>query len=288
MKKLIFGCGYLGTRVARAWIDRGQEVIAVTRSAQRAAAFKGQGIQPLIGDLTETLDLRGIQDVGTVLFAVGFDRRGGQAIHDVYVGGLRNVLDGLSNSVRRFIYISSTGVYSQTAGEWVDEDSACEPTREGGKACLAAEQLLRSHKIGARSIILRLAGIYGPERLPKMKDVLDGGPIATSPNGYLNLIHVDDAVQAVLAAEERQVAPGLFLVSDGTPVTRGEFYQELARLCDAPPPRFELPTGDASSTQRESTDKRINNQEMRDRLAIALKYPTYRQGLKAIVGEQEE
>jgi nucleoside-diphosphate-sugar epimerase len=286
MKKLIFGCGYLGARVAQAWINRGDEVFAVTRSAERAAALQEQGIRPLIGELTGELDLTSCEDVGTVLFAVGFDRTGAESIHDVYVGGLQNVLNGLPTSLGRFIYISSTGVYSQSAGEWVDEDSVCEPTREGGKACLAAEQLLTGSEIGARSIILRLAGIYGPGRLPKLPDVLAGNPIASNSEGYLNLIHIDDAVQAVLAAEERIVPPDLLVVSDGAPITRGEFYRELAKLCDAPAPRFAPPHNDTTA-QRASTDKRIDNQQMRERLAIELKHPTYKQGLAAIVGQQK-
>ena len=153
MKKLILGCGYLGRRVAQAWLDDGQQVLAVTRSAERARVLESCGIRPLVGDVTESLDLSDCGKIDTVLFAVGFDRTAGKAIRDVYVEGLRRTLDQLPMLPRRLIYISSTGVFGQNEGQWVDEQSACEPVREGGRACLAAEQLLRQQTIGPRTTI---------------------------------------------------------------------------------------------------------------------------------------
>ena len=101
----------------------------------------------------------------------------------------------------RVIYISSTGVYGQTDGTWVDESTECRPTRAGGQACLAAEQLLLQSAWAARTLILRLAGIYGPQRLPRLRQLQSGESLDTAPLGLLNLIHVDDAAQVV-----RQVA----------------------------------------------------------------------------------
>lgn len=279
MKKLILGCGYLGRRVAQAWLDRGQEVLALTRSAERASELASSGIRPIVGDVTNSLDLSDCHEIDTLLFAVGFDRTAGKAIREVYVDGLRRTLDQLPMPPRRFIYISSTGVFAQNEGQWVDEHSTCEPVREGGKACLDAEQLLRQHTIGRRAIILRLAGIYGPDRLPKLKDVIAGKPITVPPNGYLNLIHVDDAVQIVLAAEEQLSPPELLLVSDGHPVLRGDFYRELARVTNSPPPRFEDPSAVTPTAGRASTDKRIDSTLLRERLRFRYRYPSYVEGL---------
>lgn len=283
MKKLVLGCGYLGGRVADAWIGRGEQALAVTRSAERAREFTSRGIDPIVADIGGTIDLSAASEIDTVLFAVGFDRTSGKTIRDVYVNGLRNVLDALPHSITRFIYISSTGVYSQSNGEWIDEDSPCEPQREGGRACLEAESLLRAHPLGARSVILRLAGIYGPNRLPKLRDIVAGRPIEAASRDHLNLIHVDDAVRTVLAAEHHTQTPELFLVSDGQPVPRGDFYRELARLCGAPEPQFVEPTGSTTASQRGSSDKRVANQRLRERLAFDLRYPSYREGLAAIV-----
>ncbi|MBC8353559.1 MAG: NAD(P)H-binding protein [Planctomycetes bacterium] len=110
MKKLIVGCGYLGTRVAQAWLDDAHEVFALTRSSERASQLRASGIRPVVGDVTSSLNLTDCDELDTVLFAVGFDRTVGNAIQDVYVEGLRRTLDQLPMPPRRFIYISSTGV----------------------------------------------------------------------------------------------------------------------------------------------------------------------------------
>jgi len=281
MKQLILGCGYLGHRVAQTWIASGQEVLALTRSSRRAEELAAIGIRPIIGDVTSSLNLRDCEGIDTALFAVGFDRSAGKPIRDVYVDGLRRTLDQLPMPPRRIIYISSTGVFAQNDGEWVNEQSPCEPVREGGRACLAAEELLQQHAIGGRAIILRLAGIYGPDRLPKLQDVIAGKPLAATAKGYLNLIHVDDAVRIVLAAEEQLSPPELLLVSDGRPVLRGDFYRELARVTNSPEPRFDDPPAGTSTADRASTDKRIDSTRLRELLRFTYRYPSYVEGLAA-------
>jgi nucleoside-diphosphate-sugar epimerase len=160
MVKLVCGCGYLGKRVARRWMAAGQEVWATTRSGDRAAQLACHGIQPIVVDLTRPFKFPSeMPEIDTVLSAVGFDRSSGQSIHDVSVGGMRNVLQALPSTVQRFIFISSTGVYGQSQGELVDEQSPCEPRRPSGQACLAAERLLAEHALAFRRIVLRLAGI---------------------------------------------------------------------------------------------------------------------------------
>ena len=283
MTKLIFGCGYLGERVARLWRDTGHEVATVTRSAERAARLAGLGLRPIVADIASNGVIPPLPPFDTVLFAVGHDRQSPQSIHDVYLEGLRHALTALLDSVRRFIYISSTGVYAQTDGEWVDEDSATEPTRDGGRACLAAEQLLAEHPLGRRAIVLRLAGLYGPGRIPLRRQIEAGEPLATPSDGFLNLIHVDDAAQIVLLAETHAPPPQCFVISDGHPVPRSEYYEELARLLHAPPPTFQPPDKNSPAARRSESDKRIKNARMLATLQPQLQFPSYREGLAAIV-----
>lgn len=286
MTKLIFGCGYLGRRVAKLWRQQGDEVVAVTRSPQKAEELRGDGLTPLVADLTRPDTLDAIAQLGgidTVLFAVGYDRSSKTSIREVYADGLAAVLRVLPPSVRRFFYISSTGVYGQVEGDWVDEESPCRPTREGGQACLAAEQVLLQSPFAAQSIILRLAGIYGPDRIPRAKDLQAGAAIPAPSQGFLNLIHVDDAAQIVLLAEQHATPPKMYCVSDGQPVVRADYYAELARLLDAPPPRFIDPPPDSPAAQRAGSDKRISNQRLMAELQPQLLYPSYREGLAAIV-----
>ena len=286
MSKLIVGCGYLGWRVARAWRHNGDEVVAVTRSAERGRQFAQEGMTPFVADITDARTLSGLPPAQCVLFAVGYDRRSGLPIRDVYVDGLLATLDALEPSTERLIYVSSTGVYGQTHGEWVNESSTCEPDREGGRACLEAESALESHPLGRRSIILRMAGIYGPRRVPRVQDIRAGRPIAAPPIGYLNLIHVDDAVQAVLAAETI-APPDRILIADGSPVERKVYFEKVAQLCGGPRPTF-APPGDSPADHRASSNKRIDNQRMRDKLKLALRYPSYHEGLAQILSDTSE
>lgn len=284
--KLIFGCGYLGSRVAARWRDAGERFAVVTRSPTRAAQFKAQGYEPIVADVTDPDSLHSLPAVQTVLFAVGRDRAADKSLEEVYVGGLAHVLAALPESVERFIYISSTGVYGPNAGDWVDEQSPCQPLREGGRACLAAEQILKTHPLGERSIILRLAGIYGPGRIPLAEKLKAGEPIPAPAEGFLNLIHVDDAAEVVLAAEARAPLPSCYCVADGHPAVRRDYYAELAEQLDAPPPTFVDPPASSPAAQRAASDKRVRNKRMLEELSVTLRYPSYRQGLAAIIAQE--
>ncbi|HEY1785296.1 MAG TPA: SDR family oxidoreductase [Pirellulales bacterium] len=287
MAKLVFGCGYLGHRLADGWRAAGETVYVVTRSAARADVLGAQGLTPIVADVVQPGTLAGLPAADTVLYAVGYDRTTGASIRQVYVDGLAHVLAALPPATGRIVYISSTGVYGQTGGERVDENSECLPVREGGRACLEAERLLAAHPLGARAITLRLAGLYGPGRIPSRQQLMAGGPLAIPADGCLNLIHIDDAAGVVLAAERHAPLPRLYVISDGQPVERRMYYEELARLLGAPPPRFVAAPPGSEALARSASDKRIDNARMLAELAIQLAYPSYREGLAAIVaGEQ--
>jgi nucleoside-diphosphate-sugar epimerase len=286
MPKLIFGCGYLGSRVARRWLDAGEEVAIVTRSRERAAELSAAGYQAIVADVLRPATLADLPSADTVLFAVGYDRASGAAIHDVYVGGLHAVLGALPTSTGKFLYISSTGVYGSAGGHWVDEETPCDPQRPGGRACLEAEQLLAAHALGKRAIVLRMAGIYGPGRLPNAADIRAERPIAAPEHGALNLIHVDDAAAVVVAAGLRGAPPRCYTVSDGHPAERRAYYEELARLLHAPPPTFAVPSADSPAAARAAADKRVKNTRLLAELQVTLAYPSYREGLAAIVAAE--
>jgi len=286
MSKLIFGCGYLGQRVARRWREAGDEVFVVTRDGERARLFSEQGYRPIVTDVLQPASLANLPIADTVLYAVGHDRSSGVSILDVYVTGLQNVLQALPADTKRLIYVSSTGVYGQSQGEWIDEDSPCEPQREGGRACLAAERALTAHRLGNRAVTLRLAGLYGPGRVPYAGELRQGHPLPAPQHGFLNLIHVDDAVSVVLAAAGRAQIPRTYVVSDGQPVERRAYYEEIARLLHAAPPRFVSPAADSPAATRATGDKRVKNDRMRAELHVRLQFPSYREGLAAIVAHE--
>ncbi|HEX4147618.1 MAG TPA: SDR family oxidoreductase [Pirellulales bacterium] len=282
MSKLIIGCGYLGLCVADQWREAGHDVWVTTRAPDRARQFEQLGYRAIVVDVLNRKSLASFPAAETVLWSVGYDRRAAASLEQVYITGLGQVLDALPGSVQKLIYISSTGVYGDFAGEWVDEDAACQPQRPGGRACLAAEALLQRHALGAKAVVLRLAGIYGPDRLPYLQTLIDGRPLEAPARGFLNLIHVVDAARVVLAAAERAARPCVYLVSDGRPVVRADFYAELARLLQAPPPEF-IDSPHSAAAHRASANKRISNARMIAELAPRLAYPSYREGLAAIV-----
>src|SRR5262249_32786728 len=126
------------------------------------------------------------------------------------------------------------------------------------------------------AIVLRFAGIYGPGRLLRRKAALESRqPIAANPEAWLNLIHVDDGAAAVLAAEERGTSGPSYNVSDRHSVRRGEFYRELARLLDAPPPTF--------SPALDKANRRIVSRRLREELGFTPAKPNYLVGLAASV-----
>ena len=280
--KLIVGCGYLGLRVARHWMAAGHAVAGLVRSSANAESLAQAGVCPIVADVTHPATLRNLPAADTLLYAVGYDPADGVSRSAVYVDGLRAVLDALPPQIRRVILISSTGVYAERGGGWVDESSPCQPSRESGQALVAAEQALAAHRLGDRGIVLRLAGIYGPGRLPRRAELVSGQPLPVAAGEHVNLIHVEDAAAAVLAAEAYAHPPRTYLISDGHPVDRREYLAELARQFGLPPPSFRDPLpGEAIG--RRGGDKRVSNARMRAELNVKLAYPTYREGLAAAV-----
>jgi nucleoside-diphosphate-sugar epimerase len=285
MRRLIVGCGYLGRRVAARWKNAGDEVFALTRSEQNAATLLEQGLTPILGDVTDSDSLLALPECDTVLHAVGFDRSAAASKREVYVGGLANVLDRMASRCGRFIHISSTSVYGQQAGEWVDEESACDSNTESGEICIAAERLVldrltensSTNSSTATGTVLRLSGIYGADRLLSRIDALKSAqPLPGPEAGWLNLIHVDDAAQTIVTCAESESPASVYLVSDDRPVLRGDYYRLLARLVAAPEPTFDP---DVVARHSRGINKRCRNRKLRDELGMTLRFPDIESGL---------
>jgi nucleoside-diphosphate-sugar epimerase len=276
MSTLILGCGYLGSRVAALWQQQSRRVYAATRNA----AHLPPNIEPIVCDVLDPASLRSLPTVDTVLYAIGFDRTGGASMRAVYVDGLANVLDQLPKP-KQFIYISSSSVYGQTDGDWIDETAATEPSEPSGQVVLAAENVLRAKVPDA--VILRFAGIYGPGRLLRRQTIEKGEPIVGDADKWLNLIHVDDGARIVLAAEQHAEPGRVYNVCDNHPVRRRDFYAALARLLGAPEPRFAPPPSDQPTPPHEQANRRLSNRRMKEDFQFAFRYPDYERGLRASV-----
>lgn len=275
--RLVVGCGYLGERVARRWLDAGSRVMATTRRPDRAAAFADRGFVPLVADVTAaTVDwsaLAAVPDLATVFWAVGFDHSAGTTHRDVHVAGLGRLLDALPAGCR-VILSSSTGVWGDEGGRVVDETTPVSPARESGRVLVEAETLLRDHPRGP-GVALRFAGLYGPGRLPRLADLRAGRPLAVDPDSWLNMIHVDDAARAVCGVADLASPRPLYVVSDDHPVLRRDWYARLAAAAGGPPPTFAPPPTDATSPPRrgQAADKRVDSSLVWRDLGITPDHP---------------
>ena len=284
MSKLIFGCGYLGERVARRWLDLQSTVHVVTRSSARASELQKAGFEAHVADVTQGKSLEDLPEVETIFYAVAPGRPARSTPQELFVGGLNNVLRRMRGKAQRIIFISTTGVYGGTQGAWVDETTKPDPQRPAAIAAREAETVLDE-----RATVLRLAGLYGPGRIPDLELLRVGDPIPAPNEGWLNLIHVEDAAEIVVAAASRKPSdedgPDLFCVSDGHPVQRGEYYREVALRIGAPEPRFSDPDPNSPVAARAAVNRRVSNRKLRESLPVEWKYPTYREGLKSILGQ---
>jgi nucleoside-diphosphate-sugar epimerase len=286
MSTLIVGCGYLGQRVGEVLVRRGERVAGTVRSPSRVAEIARLGIEPVIADVMEMHSLDGLPPVENILFCVGYDRNTSADKRTVYVDGLGNLLARIPREVRRIVYASSTSVYGQSEGQFVDEESPTDPVEASGLICLEAEQTLRK---GCRdrtisAVILRYSGFYGAGRILRRSMLERGEPIPGDPARFLNLIHIEDAAQAAVAALQATDPDPLILVSDDQPVERQEYYRVVAHWLNAPPPQFVLPRAGTPGGFRDSSNKRICNRKMHRRLGLTLAYPDIYRGVPAALG----
>lgn len=274
---LVFGCGYLGLRVARKAVAQGHQVWGSTRDIQKGEFLRESGIVPIVADWTDRRSLTDLPSVDRLLVSVSFDPRSQVNRWEAQVGGLRNLLNSIAPETA-VCYISTTGVFHQTDGRWVDETSPTRPTRASARAHLLGEALLHRLRPDAPWTVLRLAGIYGPGRIPRIADVRAGRPIHSPEHGFLNLIHVDDAADAVLSSWS-QATERLYLVADDLPVVRRDYYRFIAQRCGAPEPQFLSSASSSPKLLRSESNKRVWNRRMKRDLIRRLRYPTYREGL---------
>lgn len=273
MSCLIVGCGYLGRRVARRLIERGETVFGTTRS--RADELTVLGIRPILADVLRPETLEALPTVDRVLHCVGFDRGSGHAMRSVYVDGLRSVLDALDGRPK-IVLASSTSVYGRSDGGLLDEESPVAPDTDSGRICLEAERLVAS-----TGVVVRYSGLYGPGRVIRREALLRGEPIVGDPETFINLIHIDDAAEAAVCVLDRGVPGRVYLATGDRPASRGELYRLTARLLGAPKPVFQMP--DASQN---GPSRRFSNRRIKEELGLVLRYPSIATGLPAAILDQ--
>jgi nucleoside-diphosphate-sugar epimerase len=280
---VIVGCGYVGRRLARCYLARAEPVLGVTRSAETAAELESEGLHAGALDLAAD-DLASLPLEGSRLFH--FAPPPARGVEDLHTRRLVSAFDHIGHP-RRLVYISTTGVYGDCAGAWVDESWPPRPAADRARRRWDAEQTLRqwARTRGHELVILRVAGIYGPKRLP-LERLRQGLPMVREAEApYSNRIHAEDLVEVCIAAMERPEAHGIYNVCDGNPTTMTDYFLRVADAAGLPrPPLISMQEADGQlspgmlSYMQES--RRLSNRRMVEQLNVALRYPTLDEGLK--------
>ena len=284
MRVLIVGCGYVGVPLGAELVRLGHEVFGLRRNPATESELRTVGIRPLIGDVTQLESLAKLpHDFDWVVNCVA---AGGNAenYRAVYLQGTRNLIEWLAaNPPRKFVYTSSTSVYGQNDGLPVKESSPAEPLAETSKILVETENVLRTavveHKFPA--VILRVAGIYGPERGHWFKQFMQGtAHIEGDGSRCLNMIHRDDLVGCIIAALNNGRAGEIYNAADDEPVSQLYFFQWLAQATGRLLPPSE-PENPEKIRRRGVTNKRVSNHKLKLELGYQFKYPTFREGYRA-------
>ncbi len=292
---LIIGCGYTGTRVARKLAQEGRPVIGTAATPQSVERLRQEGLTALRLDLDEDCGLDKILDE-SLDETLDEDEPANPADHSILYltpppptgttdPRLARLLDHLRARDRapRIVYAGTTGVYGDCAGRWVTEEHPLNPGTDRARRRADAERQLQEY--AGEAIILRIAGIYGPGRLP-IAQVKGRMPVLRPEEApYSNRIHVDDLVAVCLAAMDRGRPGAAYNVADGRPTTMTHYFTLLARmLAEEPPPTITWPEAEKMlppellSFLREN--RRVDNTKMRRDLGTRPRYTDLARGLK--------
>ncbi len=270
----IFGLGYSGLEIARLARAEGWQVAGTVTGAEKAARLAAEGIETHLFDGTTPLAASVLEAASHVLCTVAPGTTGDPA--------LRTNATALGGT-RWLGYLSTTGVYGDHAGGWVDETTPPRSTQPRSLSRLAAEQAWQA--FGAT--IFRLPGIYGPGR-SAIDRVREGtAQRIDKPGQIFSRIHVEDIAAAVLAAMKRPSAGAIYNVADDLPAPNGDVIACACELLGLPiPPAIPweqaAPTMSAMARSFYAESRRVRNDRLKRELGVALRYPTYREGLRAI------
>ncbi|MCX7558353.1 SDR family oxidoreductase [Sulfitobacter sp. F26204] len=273
-----FGHGYSAAALAARLIPQGWHVIGTTRSEDKMAAIAATGVEPVLwpgSDLGAVL-----REATHLLVSAGPDAKGDPVLNVMYddIARIAPNLDWAG-------YLSTTGVYGDHQGNWVDEDTALAPSTKRGQLRVEAEAAWQSIP-DLPLHIFRLAGIYGPGRGPFAKVLKGTARRIIKKNQVFSRIHVDDLAQAVALSMERPDAGAIYNLCDDDPAPPQDVISYAAELLGLPlPEAIDFDTADLTPMARSfyAESKKVRNDRIKRALAWQPKYPDYRSGLTAML-----
>jgi len=282
-----FGFGYSAKALAVRLLEQGWRVTGTCRTGEKAEALEAQGITPLLFDGTAPIaNLAGhLGSDAHILVSVPPDADGDPVmrLHGEELAAQASRIPWLG-------YLSTTGVYGDRQGEWVDETSSLTPTTRRGRYRLRAERQwvrISSHR-GVPVQIFRLAGIYGPGRNQLVRIRQGTARRIVKPGQVFSRIHVDDIAQVLQASIGRPATGRAFNLCDDLAAPPEEVISFAAGLLGLPePPAVAFEDAELSDMARSfyAESKRVRNERIKRELGVELLFPTYREGLRALVDD---
>ncbi len=275
-----FGHGYSSRALARLLIPQGWQIIGTTRSPENAEALRAEGVQPLVWPGTDVT--QALHAATHLLTSIAPDEHGDPVLNaaaDQILAATPFEWTG---------YLSTTGVYGDHQGDWVDETTPLTPSTKRGKhrvlaesgwQALAKKQALNLH-------IFRLAGIYGPGRGPFAKVRNGTARRIVKPGQVFSRIHVDDIAQVLAASIARPDPGAIYNVCDDDPAPPEDVIEYAARLLKVPvPPAQDWDTAEMTPMARSfyAESKKVQNDRIKAELGVQLIHPDYRSGLNALL-----
>lgn len=276
---LIVGCGYVGREFTKLWSGSNQGLVhAVTRSHESGQELEALGIVPHVGNWLERETLNSLPSADYVLVSVPH-RAAPEFAEQTHAVGLQNLVSSLKPGCRKIVYLSTTGVYGD-AHNVVDENTPVSPAREGPQVAVTGENWLQNSSVAFT--IIRLAGIYGPNRIPLLDKLRSRQPLPVPREGWLNLCHVADIARMLMEVTTGDMQQNVYVFSDGQPVERETFYRFLAQRCGVAEPEFVAADPSASRTKR-AGNKRVDPSTLVREIGFRYLFPDYERGLDSIL-----
>lgn len=276
---LIAGCGDIGTSLGFILAEGGHSVWGLRRRTEPLPA----PLRTLRGDLSDPVSLETLpQRLDRIYYTATPGQYSDEAYLRAYVTGFGNLLSALKagrQRPRRVIFVSSTAVYGQSEGEWVDEESATVPVTFSGRRQLQAEQL--GFQSGFPVTVVRFGGIYGPGRTRMLSKVAAGEPCVETPPHFTNRIQRDDCVGILAHLGELDGPAAVYLGVDDYPCSQCELMDWLAQRMRLPKPGREA---SRQSGALRTGSKRCRNARIKAS-GYEFIYPSYREGYEALLNE---
>lgn len=275
MKTLLLGCGFVGKVLAQRLIASGHSVTGWIRNPEQTSELSSLGITPYLGDITEESCWNSIpRDFECVIHIASSSRGDAEVYKKIYLQGMQRVCDFFPKVQK--VFVSSTSVYGQTDGEWVDETSPTTPSSATSQVLLQAEAIALQHQ----SIVVRPSGIYGPQRSVLYRKFVEGtAVIEGTGTRWINQIHRDDVAAGIAFLIQKSADPGIYNLTDDHPTCSQELYKWLSQKLQQP-----LPPHAPENTQRKRgwTHKRISNQKIKS-LGWTPQYPSFCEGYETVL-----